>query len=693
MNIELFKNPTTEYKPIYTIDWNDRIEKAGIDRLLLSLKRIDAGGFYVRPLAKQFRPNQMRTYLEPEYLTDEFFELIEYTMQRARELGLLMLMYDEAGWPSGYANGAVTRQNAAFGRSHLGSPAHPTLTDPLNREATEAFINSTYIPYFSRINSFYAAFTDEPSAGDLPWPREFDSMFDDAEKAALSDAAREDEFALKTRIRYRRLCGEMFLNNWFKAVHEVCRRHGVPLTGHLDADHITLGAPSRGYGNPLPLLRELDIPGVDVIWRQIDLTHPNDCGNYFWPRFASSAQAQTGGKRVLSESFAIYGASLTGDEMRYTINAQLSRGVNLFNFMGVPYSTRRMLALSMRPAFIAEMPGFEALSPINGFTARACALMSMGKRAASTALYLPVDDILAGGSCAEKAAADFDRLGLYLEESGVDFDITDDEFAHTYESLIVPENRFCRLKAGGNIGAGLKTDSCELVHYTRVLDSGEQIYYVFNRASKAITAEFETGFDYVLDPETGFVTRFASRTQSFLPGQARAYLISGESYPEDKPLYGRSLQAGGFKQISATRLFIDESGVHSENVPSAEFDGEFSGEIAYAARITLPETPSDGCMIDLGRVECSARVFINGTYAGSAAFHPMRVYVPRELVAAREFELEIRVSNTAGNAVAAAKLESIFPQYEIGSYHSAHTLEFELHSPRGGMYGPVKIHY
>ena len=63
MNIELFKNPTTEYKPIYTIDWNDRIEKAGIDRLLLSLKRIDAGGFYVRPLAKQVRPNQMRTYL------------------------------------------------------------------------------------------------------------------------------------------------------------------------------------------------------------------------------------------------------------------------------------------------------------------------------------------------------------------------------------------------------------------------------------------------------------------------------------------------------------------------------------------------------------------------------------------------------------------------------------------------------
>ena len=227
------------------------------------------------------------------------------------------------------------------------------------------------------------------------------------------------------------LQGELFRANYMRPIHDWCRRNGVRFTGHLDIDHMTDGCMAHGYGTVLQQLREFDVPGVDVIWRQIDI--PKDgkpaCyeGNGFFERFASSAAAQTGGTLAVTESFGVYGASLTGKLARFVILHQLARGVNVFNFMCLSYTPKNALALVERPEYVEEMPGFFHLRGLNDFTARASWLMQLGAPAARAALYFPARDIWAGGTRAKNAIDGFERLGQALERAQVDFDILDEE--------------------------------------------------------------------------------------------------------------------------------------------------------------------------------------------------------------------------------------------------------------------------
>ncbi len=42
-----------------------------------------------------------------EYLSDEWFELVAYSMEKAKEMGLKVWLYDENVCPSGFAGGHV----------------------------------------------------------------------------------------------------------------------------------------------------------------------------------------------------------------------------------------------------------------------------------------------------------------------------------------------------------------------------------------------------------------------------------------------------------------------------------------------------------------------------------------------------------------------------------------------------------
>ncbi len=61
----------------------------------------------------------MPTNLTPEYLSDEFFELCAYAVQKANELGMLCWLYDEGGWPSGGACGKVLKDHPKYAKETL----------------------------------------------------------------------------------------------------------------------------------------------------------------------------------------------------------------------------------------------------------------------------------------------------------------------------------------------------------------------------------------------------------------------------------------------------------------------------------------------------------------------------------------------------------------------------------------------
>lgn len=487
-----FQNADTPFQPAYAWIWNDQIESAELRRRLDGLRRAGIRTVYVLPEPKNFRPERIRTFLEPDYLTDEFMRLVREAAEYALSIGMNVWMYDEGGWPSGGACGrtvekhprmirkalcareetlpaetayvlkandvaAFTAENGALRRVKPGErfPEKRTLTvygvrlgegwttDSLQDGIGQAFVEETHERYAKFLGDLFPRvpfmFTDEPGTGSFPWPDGFAEKFLSRFGYDLRDhlpalfSLSEDASGMDARARedYRALQGELFRANYMRPIHDWCRRNGVRFTGHLDIDHMTDGCMAHGYGTVLQQLREFDVPGVDVIWRQIDI--PKDgkpaCyeGNGFFERFASSAAAQTGGTLAVTESFGVYGASLTGRLARFVILHQLARGVNVFNFMCLSYTPKNALALVERPEYVEEMPGFFHLRGLNDFTARASWLMQLGAPAARAALYFPARDIWAGGTRAKNAIDGFERQGQALERAQVDFDVLDEE--------------------------------------------------------------------------------------------------------------------------------------------------------------------------------------------------------------------------------------------------------------------------
>jgi len=94
---EMFEDPPPEYRSAPLWDWNDRISEEGIDFQMEEFKKAGIGGVFVHP-----RPG-----LITEYLSDEWFRLFDHAVQKGRELGMKVWIYDENSYPSGFAGGHV----------------------------------------------------------------------------------------------------------------------------------------------------------------------------------------------------------------------------------------------------------------------------------------------------------------------------------------------------------------------------------------------------------------------------------------------------------------------------------------------------------------------------------------------------------------------------------------------------------
>ena len=95
-----FQTPSAEYRPAPLWVWNTDVTTDDIDRMLLELKQQGFGGAFIHP-----RPG-----LVTEYLSDEWFRLWKYSLEKGEELGLQISIYDENSYPSGFAGGHVPDQ-------------------------------------------------------------------------------------------------------------------------------------------------------------------------------------------------------------------------------------------------------------------------------------------------------------------------------------------------------------------------------------------------------------------------------------------------------------------------------------------------------------------------------------------------------------------------------------------------------
>ncbi len=96
---DLFRNPTSEFRGAPFWAWNTKLNKETLLKQIDNFKQMGIGGFHIH----------VRTGMETEYLSKEFFDFIKLCNEKAKKEDMLCWLYDEDRWPSGAAGGFVTK--------------------------------------------------------------------------------------------------------------------------------------------------------------------------------------------------------------------------------------------------------------------------------------------------------------------------------------------------------------------------------------------------------------------------------------------------------------------------------------------------------------------------------------------------------------------------------------------------------
>ncbi|MFW6303000.1 MAG: glycosyl hydrolase [Candidatus Sumerlaeota bacterium] len=94
-----FQNPGSEFRGAPFWAWNGKLEPEELKRQVRIMHRMGLGGFFMHS----------RTGLDTEYMSEEWMDCIEATIEEAKRLKMQPWLYDEDRWPSGFAGGLVTK--------------------------------------------------------------------------------------------------------------------------------------------------------------------------------------------------------------------------------------------------------------------------------------------------------------------------------------------------------------------------------------------------------------------------------------------------------------------------------------------------------------------------------------------------------------------------------------------------------
>ena len=336
-----FKNVPVTCHPAYTWLWNGTVTKEETARQIDQMYQNGIRAFYALGEPERFLPNRRRTYLKPEYLSDEYMEMVYFAFEYADKKGMNTWLYNEGGFPSGMACGKIrdahpelairdikvitetlaantpykpcdglvcafaediqVKSGDSFDKdtqitqyvnvSGDNSPFRdPIRTDIAHPENIRYFLESTHEALYKRFGTHMGKevtlmFDDEASMG--KWTEGMERLFferygyDICEfMPCIFGPKSADSYEKRRAVSdYYMLCGELVRKNYFRPMREWLNRHGMKSTGHLNSDNTAYFCLKNRYGNAMATLREYDVPGIDVIWSQIISPKNGKCCN------------------------------------------------------------------------------------------------------------------------------------------------------------------------------------------------------------------------------------------------------------------------------------------------------------------------------------------------------------------------------------------------------------------------------
>ena len=356
-----------QYKPIPFWSWNAKLDKERLCGQIDQMKEWGIGGFFMHA----------RSGLLTEYLSDDWMQCVESCSEHANRKDMDAWLYDEDGWPSGFAGGKLLENEANCDQylTYTIGPRDKAATvcynistdeliriaaeddcgdedvmnlyigisidtaDILNPEVTKQFIELTHEQYKKRFGGdlrgkIKGVFSDEPQyhRAHTPytpmvamfWKEQFDE--DILDKLGLLFL--EKNGYRQFRYRYWKSLQHLMLENFSKPVYQWCEDNGIEFTGHY-IEETALGPQIMCCAGVMPFYEHMHIPGIDWLGR--------DTSNVLPPIQIASAAAQLGKKQILTESFAGCGWNVTPKELKQIAEFQFVYGVNLLCHHLLPY--------------------------------------------------------------------------------------------------------------------------------------------------------------------------------------------------------------------------------------------------------------------------------------------------------------------------------------------------------------------
>lgn len=434
-----------EFTPIPFWFWNDDLSEDEILRQMKEMKDKGVDGFVIHP--RKGLPSSIG------YLSDEYFHYVRFAVQKAKEMDMKVVLYDEAMYPSGSAHGEVVKANPSFASKGLlkngdsyelvpsggtirgvhpgeddGEENAPKSADLLNPKAVAKFIEFTHEKYYSELSEYFgdtiiAFFTDEPnilgrnSREDvIPWSEGILEEFkaaggtDEDLKYLFEnecDEISEDDSASKSIDGCDDSMAGSAINKAIRAkqiykqvIHErLANSYYKQLSDWCVSHGIDLtGHPEKS--TDIGYLKYFQRPCQDIVWRFVEPEdgHAIEGEHSTMGKCSSDSARHRGKRRNGNECFGCCGERqdpklFTEQDMRWYLNWLFVRGVNLVYPHAFYYSIREDRGDERPPEVGLNNPFWPQYRKMSDFIKRMCYLNTDSYNYAQAAILCGADTL------------------------------------------------------------------------------------------------------------------------------------------------------------------------------------------------------------------------------------------------------------------------------------------------------------
>ena len=666
------------------------VDREGLEAQCSAFEEAGLGGFHVIPIygAKGYEDKARR------YLSAEWMQAFKEAVEIAGRHGLGVDMTMGSGWCFGGSN--LKKEEGCWKFDVVKDLKPPYLhwfpTGQQVKRAGPGGAGPMMDPFSkAAMRSFLEPFKvfDEPGAARpvhvyhdsweyycAEWSPELFAAFKAKRGYALEDHLRElagkgtKEEVSRVRLDYRETLSDIVIEDtfpiWVKWAHD----RGIKVRNEAHGS----------MANWLDFYALADMPETEMYSADADI---------LVSKFASSAAHVTGKRFVSSESCTWVGQHFGEklSDLKRIIDRLFLSGVNHMYYHGCCYSPVDAIWPGWCFYAGAEVnprnPVWRDIKYLNAYIARCQAMFQAAEPDEDTLVYWPLRDYWYENQATIATPMSVHRrdwfygmpvgrIALRLQREGYAFDYVSDRMLQKgvparYTNLVVPECRHMpeatrraidRFRARGSRTEPFPKSG---VLFTRMRRGDETLYYLVNtNCEKVVVAANPSarGSKWWMDPMTGDISP-AGDTLA-LEGYASGFLVvkaSGMAVAVQAPVLSEAVCLAGpwrLAPVCGGPELPEPRTMEALTTWSRNADGSenpFCGTMRYETTFGWSGAVDGVAVLDLGRVEQSARVRVNGRDVGFSFMAPHRVRFAASILKRGENHLEVEVTSLGQNRI------------------------------------------